>query len=299
MSEHATDKPEFDAHTHASDAPRTASWAALAWGGVLLVFCGAVVLWFGWRWYQDKFGGVPSGSVAVPDPDWRPPGIDEKWLSQYTLTDQTGKHYGTDDLKGKVAVVSFFYTSCPTACPRQNAKIKALTQEFDGREVQFVSITCEPMRDTVKKLAIYANEFGADPERWHFLTGDEKYIRRIAGEIYFVPVLTSEDTREISHSERLITIDRWGNIRGFYSWNDPQKLDEMRDMLRKLLAETEPPPPSESLTPTTPPTVDEDSGLLVPAADPARKAPPQQPQADQGQDSTTPVPAASAAEDAQ
>jgi cytochrome oxidase Cu insertion factor (SCO1/SenC/PrrC family) len=256
MSEHATDKSDLD--TREGAAAGRVSPAVLAWGGVLLVFCGAVVLWFGWRWYQDRFGAVPSGSATVRDPDWRPPGIDDKWLSQYTLTDQTGEHYGTDDLKGKVAVVSFFFTSCPTACPRQNAKVKALHDEFKSGDVQFVSITCDPVRDTLGKLLLYAGDFGADPQRWHFLTGDEKYIRRIAAEIYFVPVGRDEATMAIGHSEKLMTIDRWGNVRGAYMWSDAREMDAMRDMLAKLLVEKEPPPASEMLIPKSLPAAADD-----------------------------------------
>ena len=107
--------------------------------------------------------------------------------------------------------------------------------------------------------------FNADPEHWKFLTGDMLLLRRIGAEIYVVPV----DTQ--THSEHLIVIDKWGQPRGRFRWrNHPEELVELRELLPKLLDETEPPPEPPK---KPPPVFDEETGLpIAPPADSANAA---------------------------
>jgi len=176
-------------------------------------------------------------------------------LTEYALTAQDGQEFRSGDLTGKPHVVNFFFASCPSFCRMQSMEVQKLAAQFGADGVVFLSITCDPDNDSPVALQRYAGMFNADPEHWKFLTGDMLLLRRIGAEIYGVPV----DTQ--THSEHLIVIDKWGQPRGRFRWrNHPQELVELKELLPKLLAETEPPPePPKKLALV----IDEETGLLV------------------------------------
>lgn len=157
------------------------------------------------------------------------------WMKEYTLTERSGKKFHSRDLAGTVHVVNFFFSKCPTVCRTQTAAVQKLAKEFGPQGVKFLSITCDPENDTPAALALYAKEFEADPEDWLFLTGDLNYLRRVGGEMYFLAVDVG------THSESLVLVDKWGQIRHRFSWKDPKEVAEMKQALAEMLAETERP----------------------------------------------------------
>ncbi len=174
---------------------------------------------------------VRSGAVQVVDDTANPRGTGE-WLKEYTLTERSGKKFHSRDLAGKVHVVNFFFSKCPTVCRTQTAAVQAIAKEFGPQEVVFLSITCDPANDTPAVLSVYAKEFAADPNQWLFLTGDLLYLRRVGGEMYDLPVDVG------THSELLVVVDKWGQIRHRFSWKDAKEMAEMKQFLTELLAET-------------------------------------------------------------
>jgi len=174
--------------------------------------------------------------------------VDPDWLTEYELTERSGRRFHSSELAGKVHVVNFFFTACPTACPLQTQQVQELDREFGERGVHFLSISCDPERDTPATLKAYADRYQADPERWLFLTGDFDYTRRVAAEIYWTPL-----PQRMAHREELVAVDKWGKVRGSFKWNDPAEVTELRELLNQLLAETEPPaeqtPPAEASPP--------------------------------------------------
>ena len=168
----------------------------------------------------------------------------KEWLTKYTLTERSGKKFHSETLAGKVHVVNFFFTACPTACPLQTQKIQELDREYGAHGVHFLSITCDPDTDTPAVLQQYAKKYHADPDRWVFLTGDVAYIRRVAAEVYLSPL------SERGHREDFVVVDKWGQVRANFSWNNPAQITSMKKLLNTLLAETK--PPAETSSPTAP-----------------------------------------------
>ncbi len=160
---------------------------------------------------------------------------DAGWLTSYALTERSGRTFRSESLDGKVKVINFFFTVCPTACPLQTAKVQELDREFGPQGVHFLSITCDPDTDTPAVLQQYAAKYQADPERWLFLTGEFDYIRRVAAEVYWAPL------SKRGHREDFTVVDKWGKVRGNFPWNDVNQMSEMKELLITLLAETEPP----------------------------------------------------------
>jgi len=199
------------------------------WLSVLFLFSGAAVVWSALKIAQRH--EVRSGAQAVVDST---PTSKEK-LTEFTLTERSGKKFQSADLKGQVWIASFFYASCPGTCRAQNMEVMALQNKFATKGVKFVSITCDPRTDTPGKLREYAESFHAKADSWYFLTGDLKYIQRIGAEIFNVWV------QEKVHMERLMAVDKWGNVRGYFDWKNPAEVADMKKMLDELLVEQSPP----------------------------------------------------------
>ena len=175
-----------------------------------------------WRVRQHE---ASSGGALVTATAKSPP------LKQFTLTDQAGQPFDSDSLKGKVWVGSFFFTNCPAICWRMNQALAGLEQTGAIGDVDYVSITCDPENDTPAALAKYAEHFKADRERWKFLTGDFKLIKKIGND--FFQVALDKGT----HSDRAFVVDRAGRVRGRFRVTDPEQLELLKKLLDSIAAE--------------------------------------------------------------
>lgn len=214
------------------------SKSVLAWLGVLFIAMGSTILWLGYKYSRPPLEVFVSDPVIDRDYKLPPPSAGDVYLKEFTLTERDGSKKGTADLAGKVNVTNFFFASCPAECKQQNAQFEIIQQEYGPKGVQFLSITCDPETDTPSYLAKHANknyQIANDGQAWWFLTGDLDYIRRIAGEIYQVPL------KRFTHTEKFEVRDKWGNPRGSYSWKDAVSRADMKLQLDRLLVETEPP----------------------------------------------------------
>ncbi|MFM9115502.1 MAG: SCO family protein, partial [Planctomycetota bacterium] len=182
------------------------------------------------------------------DESWK----SKDWLDEYQLLERSGKIFESRDLNGHVHVVSFFFASCPGPCTRQNNQLAILARELGPQGVTFLSITCDPKRDTPPVLKDYAAKLNADPRQWLFLTGDLGLIRRVGAEKYSVPV------DEMTHTEKFLVYDRWGQRRGHFNWNKADELNQLRLLVDQLLKETEPPAPEPSAPATDKPAAEEE-----------------------------------------
>src|SRR2546430_12503126 len=103
-------------------------------------------------------------------------------LPAFSLLAEDGKPFGREDLRGRVWIADFVYTSCSDACPRLQAKMKKLQDRLipleQGGNISLLSISVDPERDTPEKLKQYARIFGARPGLWRSLTGDQKEVER-------------------------------------------------------------------------------------------------------------------------
>ena len=145
-----------------------------------------------------------------------------------------------EDLRGKVWVADFMYTSCVDVCPLQSAEMARLQAAFaDHGDLRLVSISVDPERDTPAVLSDYAENFQADPGRWLFATGEPEAIARLAQEGFRLAAASyvqgGEADYTFIHSNRFVLVDRQGRIRGYYRSTDPDDLVRLRRDLTVLL----------------------------------------------------------------
>src|SRR6201997_88595 len=88
----------------------------------------------------------------------------------FQLTNQTGEVFGSAQLAGKIWIADFIYTTCPGPCPMISSRMGELQKPFEKTDVQLVSFSVDPEKDTPAVLRRYAEGLQAGPGRWDFLT---------------------------------------------------------------------------------------------------------------------------------
>ena len=155
-------------------------------------------------------------------------------VSPFDLTDANGETFRASQMDGKIWVADFIFTSCPGICPVMTAAMSELQGIYAGNDlVQFVSISVDPDTDTPEVLSKYAQSYGADPERWHFLTGSAEDIHSVATEIFKVGSLDDP----LIHSPHFILVDASGSIRGYYVGTESVEVAHLGVDIATLLAE--------------------------------------------------------------
>ncbi len=152
-----------------------------------------------------------------------------KTLPEYTLTNSFGKPYGSAELKGRVYIANFIFSTCPSSCLRLTAEMQKIQKRVRGlgQKVALVSYTVDPETDNPKTLFKYARKHQANPYIWSFLTGTTKQMQDIIIDGYSVPMGKMEEVKanvdgqtvtmfDIAHSEKLVLVDWEGRVRGYY-----------------------------------------------------------------------------------
>ncbi|MBK6846602.1 MAG: SCO family protein [Proteobacteria bacterium] len=167
-------------------------------------------------------------------------------LPAFQLEDERGRPFGSAELRGQVYVASFFFTRCPSVCPKLMHALHRLQRQYEryGVDVRLVSISVDPTHDTPAVLRAYAARHGADPRRWRFLTGPEERIRELVTRGFQThlgrPERQSGGLIDIAHSAGLALVDQEGWLRGFYG-TDADGLEEVLHRSIHVLLERRPP----------------------------------------------------------
>ena len=163
-------------------------------------------------------------------------------VPEFSLIERSGNNFALADMRGKVWVADFIYTTCTDTCPMQSAAMARLQDKFDSQSaVRFVSFSVDPERDTPGVLSSYADRFKASRERWLFLTGDKEQIARLVQEGFRLSAAAFTDATSkenvILHSPRFVLVDRKSQIRGYYDSRDNAALERLNHDLAKLLTD--------------------------------------------------------------
>ncbi|MFM2369121.1 MAG: hypothetical protein RL619_1421 [Bacteroidota bacterium] len=154
----------------------------------------------------DKVGGVKSedGKLMKIGP-----------APKFELVNQDNKKITNETYKGKVYVLEFFFTTCPSICPKMNLSMLAIENSFFGNpNFGIVSITIDPTHDTAAVLKAHSKLLGVKSSNWNFLTGDKDYIFDIANKGFNLYVgENSKVSGGFEHSGLFALIDKNGYIR--------------------------------------------------------------------------------------
>ncbi len=157
----------------------------------------------------------------------------EHHISDFDLIDQEGKRITLADVKGKVLLADFFFTTCGSICPKMSTQMERVQERFlnDDRFL-LLSHSVTPEVDSVAQLKLYAELHHADSRRWHFLTGDRAQIYRLARRSYFAALDEGDGgPDDFVHTENFVLVDQQGRLRGFYDGTKTVEVDRaMKDI---------------------------------------------------------------------
>lgn len=154
-------------------------------------------------------------------------------VGSFTLTDQSHHAVSAQALRGRVWAAAFFFTRCPSVCPRITRRMRALQQAAaqDDVKLELVSFSVDPENDTPEVLTAYARQYGADLATWRFLTGDLEVVRKTS-EQGFKLALDGKATPGaehlgLFHGSHLVLVDQTGQIRGYYRTSEDEQMAQL------------------------------------------------------------------------
>jgi len=177
-------------------------------------------------WLAAASGAVLSGCLKAPLPE-----INQ--VPDFELVDQDGRPFrSAEQLRGKVWVADFFFTTCNGPCPRMSAlmrRVQDATAAFD--DVRLVSFTVDPRTDTPTVLKEYGKRFRQNPQRWVLLTGDPETLRKLGADVFYLGGMGPE------HGTRFALVDRKMRLRAYYETTDSSCVEQVTADIRKLRRE--------------------------------------------------------------
>lgn len=173
-------------------------------------------------------------------------GNDHK-IEDFSFFNQNGKLISQKDYENKIYVADFFFTTCPTICPKMTNNMVWLQNQLKKYpDVKLLSFSVTPDIDTPEVLKKYALEKGVDDSKWNLVTGDKSAIYYLARKSYLaVKTGKPDELYDMVHTENFILVDKNKRIRGFYDGtnldqpSEEGKTKNMQQLLADILWLTE------------------------------------------------------------
>lgn len=167
------------------------------------------------RYFYDSVAVIEKNGKTTTDTIWHQ-------VKNISFTNQLGKKVSLDDLKGKIIVVDFFFTRCPTMCPGLARSMKKLQNSFKQNDtiVHFLSISVDPEHDSVVQLKKFADKFNVDPGSWWLVSGDKKEVYDFALNELKANVADVDIDTAFIHTEDFFLLDKEKIARGWYNGFD-------------------------------------------------------------------------------
>jgi len=153
-------------------------------------------------------------------------------IPDFTFINQDSVIITPETFAGEAYIVDYFFTSCPTICPKVKAQTLRIYDRFkENEELSFLSVSIDAKYDTIPRLKWYADKLDVDGKKWHFVTGDKDMIYEIANDFFHIAIEDASAPGGFDHDGRLILVDKNKNIRTFCDALDPESVDDFMDDL--------------------------------------------------------------------
>jgi protein SCO1/2 len=190
----------------------------------------------------QKTGTRPPGEP----PPAQPPAVEGLQIGDLvpdiTLTDESGKALPLSSYRGALTLITFIYTRCPLPdyCPRMNAHFSAIQRAVKAQPalrqaVRLVSISFDPDYDTPARLKAKAQELGADPALWHFVTGPRERVDAFGATLGLSVLREGLNGQDITHNLRTALLDRDGKLLKTYNgkeWSPEQAIGDLQALVK-------------------------------------------------------------------
>ena len=167
-------------------------------------------------------------------------------MPDFTLTTQADEPLRREDLRGKVVLVSFVFTTCGGSCPATTHRMSQVAGALvdagllKGDRVRLLSITLDPARDTPEALRYYMKAYAADPAHWTFLTGPHEQVAKVhaAWGMWAKPAANGQ----FDHPSRVFLVDGHGRVREIYNldfFKPASVLEDVQSLLKEATGGSE------------------------------------------------------------
>ena len=192
------------------------------------------------RYYADTVLTRIENGKEMTDTVWHK-------VANIELVNQLGDTVSLDELPGKVMVMNFFFTRCPSICPtltlnmkrlQSSLRLKDVTRKIDTSFVQFLSLSVDPVRDSAVQLKKFADRYGVNHDVWWMLTGDRKTIYDFAlNEVKLSAVDGEGVDSNFIHTEKFVLLDKDRVVRGYYNGLDSMAMADLAGDIIKITIE--------------------------------------------------------------
>jgi protein SCO1/2 len=164
-------------------------------------------------------------------------------IGEFSFINQDGKNIGLSDVKGKVFVAEYFFTTCQTICPRMNDQMQRVQKAFkEETNFSILSFTVNPEVDSVEQMKRYAQEHHAIAGKWHFLTGEKTKLYDAARKYFFLLKKSEVENQgdvgtDFIHTNNFVIIDKQQRIRGYYDGTNAKEVDKLINDAKLILQE--------------------------------------------------------------
>jgi protein SCO1 len=160
-------------------------------------------------------------------------------IPDFEFINQDSVEITQKNFAGKIYVADFFFTTCPTICPKMKTQMLRIFKKFkDNPNVAILSHSIDPRHDTPAVLKEFSKNLGIQNSMWTMVTGDKAKIYEIGQKSYMVSA-TDDPTQPggIVHSGAFILVDKNRHIRGIYDGTEPERVDKLMEDMEVLLKE--------------------------------------------------------------
>jgi protein SCO1/2 len=176
------------------------------------------------HWYESRVQRLP---VFGPE---------KHMVGNFRFKNQHGMDINQDQWKGKIVVANYFFTSCPSVCPKLMAALQKV-QDRGSKHILINSFTVDPERDSVGRLRAYSEKHGIHSD-WFLLTGDKISLYKFARTDLLIDATDGDGgPGDFIHSDQLVLIDPLKRIRGYYTGTDEKEVNRLIRDIDKLLNE--------------------------------------------------------------
>jgi protein SCO1/2 len=193
----------------------------------------AMMVLFGMYSCGDQVKPLPIlGQIDVVDGD-----TIRHTIPDFRFMDQDSQWVTNETFKGQIYVGDFFFTSCPSICPKVKKQMLRMYDVYkDDDRISFLSHSIDTKRDSVPRLKLYADNLGVQSKMWHFVTGDKQKIFSIADDYFVAAMEDSGAPGGFDHSGRLILVDKDRHIRAFCEGTIEEEVNAFMIDIDRLLA---------------------------------------------------------------
>lgn len=161
-------------------------------------------------------------------------------VPDFRFLNQDSTYITNQDFKGKVYVVDFFFTKCPSICVDLTRSMLRIHDEFkDDNRVALISHSIDYLNDSVSVLKEHAVDLGVEAPKWHFVECDRDQTYAFAKHYMNTAVENENAPGGYEHSGYLVLTDVDGHLRSYADGTDPEKVDGFIEDIKLLLKEME------------------------------------------------------------